>query len=290
MALAEMEYDLWNKVKAEAGPGVSKVQERRDWFHKNFGGAISSYEHRASVYRAGAWAHHLFQHVDEGKMSLSQAAEAVRVTKKEAAVYDIDPATTLGPILKKMRTKLTFDDDPASAKVEELLEDVRISRGKEEPKTDITFSKHNTSGSKEFKRQMHLLGEKFVEAQFANFYVDEYHKARLIKDFKVSLDQLIDEFRHTVTRTKNKTKNEGIEEIGENLFQWACDVFAIVVEFGKPVDMKRIQKLRIRRMRDLHPDRNPSKEAEAEYRAVNDAYNILNKYSQRNNSNTKRDD
>jgi hypothetical protein len=280
--LAVAENKIWEVVSNHHGKGFTKViGEKRDWFHRRFGGNTSDYDFRSNMLKADKWAHHLFEMVDAGELSLNQAATAVREARKISQIRQVDldlalKAAVANTLETTRRKKPGKQEEPKE----------RARKSSKAPALNVEemeLSKNKIASSKEFGRYMHQLGQKFIEAQFDEIYIDDYHKKRLAADFKVSLDQLLDEFRNTVTNTKNKTIDEGIEEIGEDSFNWACQVLGLRVEFGRPIDIKKVSKIQIRRARDLHPDRNPSKEAAAEYRAVNDAFTILKAYAQRQN-------
>jgi hypothetical protein len=270
LRLAVLEHQIWNQLKLDQKDGLdtSPVEMRRNWFHRRFspkyGGNISDYMLRNAIYNAGSWAHPLFDRVDHGFIKLSAAALVVREAKKMAKGSGIDQSTALARIIETP----TKCKQPAPISTE----------------SDITFDGSAGTNSKAFLHKAHALAAAYVEVAFASTYIDKYYKDRLIADFKDSLDLAVAELRKGIYKTKLDTKDDGIQEIGETNFVWACEVLGFTYSFGDPVDMKAVKTRKNKRSLELHPDRNQdSPGVRAEFERVQEAYIILESYSRKSN-------
>lgn len=274
LALVRLEQAIWEQLKLSQGRGATKtpeVGERRDWFFKRYGGSVSNYEHRATIYNAGPWAHNLFDKVDSGILKLSFAAIAVRRAKQIGRQYLITYDAALPQALDEL--------------IQSGIKSVKESRPKVPIETALEiFDQGNTANSKVFYRKVMTLAASFIEVSFKDRYVDEYYKQRLVDDFNDSLELLIQEFRKKINQTKRDTIDDGIKEVGAAKFAWACEVLGLAYEFGAPVDMRLAKKRKQKRALELHPDRNQNNpKAGEELDNVMEAYAVLENYSNKNN-------
>jgi hypothetical protein len=245
--LAELEAEIVAQIHKQG----EKIGDRRVFFKKRFGGRGSDYDARSMIYRAGPWALPMFDRLDRG-VKTNTVLLQLRAIKEEAEAKNIDP--------------------------EKVLERV-VSEGSIPAPRARPFVPANTGqgASKQFRLGVEALAERFMDTMFRNVSVEI--KNQLLSDFKTTLDQLLDEFRARAVRTKREARIDGLKRIGIERFKWACEVFGVQAKFGQSINIKKISRLRIRRLRDLHPDRNAGERARHEFDAVNTAFEILQTYS-----------
>lgn len=278
LELVKLEHRIWDQVKLDEGKGVTKAimaGERRDWFFTRFGGNVSSYEHRASIYNAGTWAHRLFTLIDQGSIKHSFAAMAVRRAKQLARERQIPAEDALAITLQEM----------TSGSAPEAEESLKPSEDVEIPQDLIDSFDHGaTANSKLLYRRIMALAGAYLESAFKGRHINEYFKRKLSDDFSDSLELLIQQFRKDVSTVKRDTRDDGIKEIGAARFAWACEVLGLNYRFGQVVDMRLIKSRKNRRALDLHPDRNRTNpKAHEEMENVLEAFAILATYHEKNN-------
>src|SRR3972149_977346 len=257
--LAILEEQIWQRCRAEVGPGKLN---RRDWLMAKFGGPVSEYSERGSIHMAGKWAHVLFDKIDSGFIGRNSAFRlCVQVKKIHEA------------------TKRPHDEI-----IQELLSNWKGSLrgiGIDIKKSDRPIG---AVGSRQFGIEMMSLVERFLESECGPS-VRESSRAALAEGFRTSLEQLIDEFRHSISTTKERSRSEAITRIGYSNFSWACEVLGLSLKFGQRIGDHEIDKFkklaarnRLRRSRDLHPDRNTAPAATEEFQAVQEAFRVINQY------------
>lgn len=264
---ARLEHELWNAVKllCRLGELESDVRERRVWFQTTFGGTVREYDDRSIILNSGTWAHTLFDCVDNADLRLDYAVLMVRRAKELAAPRKMKPGDALEQVYKQ------FDGTPRSIREAALKRVVEP-----EVKGNGAFS---GARSKDLRAQIMHLVEEYVRDATEGWDMDDYHKTSVQEDFRISMDQLVDELFDNMSRAKIQTRRENIARIGAEKFAWACEVLAVPGKFGREIDMQRVMKQKRARLRDLHPDRNESESAVQEFRYVNEAYGILKAYA-----------
>ena len=277
LGMAEREHSIWAAIKKQYGKGVTQaVGERRDWFRARFIGifedALSTYEARAFMYNAGAWAHTLFELIDQNQIALKLASTPVSKASKLIRDACVEPTTALGRVMNVSGMETTAKRKPARAK-------------KCKKEDTVVFDGSANGNSRKLNLHIRDLASVFLEATFKDVYIDKYHVDRLKVDFNDSVDLLLEDFGKKVTKVKSGTRDDGMNEISRTDFRWACEVFGTTYEWGGHVNMRSIKKRKNQRVLDLHPDRNQSNTAaaEAEMKSVLDAFELLENYTSKNN-------
>ena len=255
--LVTLEHKIWDQLKLEYGPGLTKgseVGERRDWFVKRYGGQSSTYDNRFTIYKAGTWAHGLFDLIERDILSLGVAKNLVGEAKRLSKRRQISPAEALKAVLEK--------DDT----VDQEKDPVPIAAP--------------TGSLRSFHRTVTLLAEQHIEEAFSDLQVNDYFKHTLLEDFRDSLDLLIRELGQKINRVKGDTKLAAKRTVGAVRFEWACEVLGLKYKWGDSVDLAVARQRKRKRSLELHPDRNPgNKSAAEELERVLQAYEVLETYT-----------
>lgn len=279
LELVKLEDRIWHEYKIEHGKGAIPSGGRREYFHAKyggeFGGKVSEYEARATVFNAGAWAHTLFDQIDRGFIKLSFATLAVREAKNLAITHQVDHDIALKQVIQNI-TGVKRAPSAGTAPTDKQPGEL--------PEASAEFEKSANANSKAFTARVKVLADAYIESAFKGVYIDEYHKKRIIADFKDSVALLVSDLKRDIYKVKQNTKDEGIHEVGETNFTWACEVLGFNYTFGHPINMRTVKTRKNKRSLELHPDRNPGNAAVAkEFQRVQDAYNLLAQYSEKNN-------
>lgn len=268
LELVTLEHKIWNQLKLDHGTGLTKrpeVGERRDWFTTRFGGQTSTYDNRFTIYKAGQWAHILFDHVERGIMSLGKAKTIVGLAKKLTLKKKIPPAEALALVLADNAQDTDDDEDGIDIEEQQSLDPVPVGT------------------LKSFHRHVSHLAAAHLEETFSGMNVAEYHRQTLIEDFNDSLDLLIREFGQKINKVKGDTRTASRRTVGAVKFNWACQVLGLKYRFDEDeVDLEVAKRRKNRRALELHPDRNPNNpKAAEELDRVIEAYEILETYCSR---------
>lgn len=276
LELARLEHQIWELMKAKHGKKVTKqVGERRDWMQKQFGGNTTTYDHRANIYNAGKWAHVLFEKIDSKELPLAHASLIAAHVKAGVKMYiGIKPKVFMEQILTEYRgtpnSITTIKWKPGSRKNQVNAESI--------PPASVV------AHSRQLKIEVNRLAEAYMARTMESVEkdLDPYLRDKILENFKLSIDQTVDEFRREIETYKRDIKRRA-QPVGKRRFDLACEVLSFNGTYGKPIDIKEVaRKMRIR-ARDLHPDVNPSPEAKKEYLAVTDAFSVLQEYARSTN-------
>lgn len=275
LALATLEDELWSKKKVADGPGLTKKGERRDWFQETFGGNVSEYEVRATMFNAGEPAHVLLERMDNNTLSPSMARKILSRGRELSKQHGVDLDICVDSVLKQF-PKVPVD----KAKLPRAPTKKRETAARAVAATSTEFSTDTgpTQLSKQFKVIITETAENYVTAMFFGRNVSESQKNRLSDDFRISIDQLIDEWRKKIVTAKRQNREDTVKQLSRERFEWACEVLGFNLKFGDAINLKTINRRKIERARNLHPDRNSSPEARDEYEDVLDAYSIFQEY------------
>lgn len=262
LELAVQEHKIWDQLKFEHGAGLTKspeIGERREWFVRQFGGRPSTYDNRFTIYKAGSWAHRLFDLVDQETLSLGAAKDLVSEAKIIAKRKQISPADAL---------LVALEAGDSSSPLPQ-------------PGVHQALPPMSTGSLRDFHRAVTTLAEAHLGESLADISVDHYHKQTLIDDFRDSLDILIREFGRKISQVKGDTRLASKRNVGAVRFNWACEVLGLRYEWGvNKVDMRMVKARKNKRVLDLHPDRNPDNPAaRKELERVLEAYDILEQYT-----------
>lgn len=279
LKLAEMEEKLWNFVRELEGTNSTHLHSRRIWFYQNFGGKTSEYEIRGTLLKGEEAAHVLFERMDTGTMSHSMAKKILGKARQLGKQYGVDLDITVKSVLKQYKgSKSSVDraklDKVPSARKETAVRAIRDADTNFDPKEDPTKL------SKQFKHTVMAATENYIKAMFANRNMSEALKSRMADDFRISMDQLIDTWRRDLVISKQQNREDSLNQISRAKFKWACEVLGLSYKFSDPIDIKKVNKKKLIRARNLHPDRNPTPEAEEEYLAVISAFDTLKQYDE----------
>ncbi len=266
LELVILEHKIWDQLKLDHGTGLTKrpeVGERRDWFVKRFGGQSSTYDNRFTIYKAGSWAHPLFDLVEKGVMSLGTAKNIVGQAKRITKRKQISPADALKAALENN------GDYEGDDELDQTSNPLPAASG----------------SLRSFHRTVTLLAEQHLEESFSEIHADDYFKRTLLDDFRDSLDLLIREFGQKINRVKAEAKLSSRRAAGAAQFELACEALGLKYKWGDQVDMRIAKQRKNKRSLELHPDRNPDNpQAARELERVLNAYEILEIYSGRHRS------
>lgn len=262
--LAELERDLWASMLVEKS--VAELGERRDWFKATYGGKPSSYSIRSAVLSLGTpCCDQIFDLVDAEKISLHKAGRISRLARQVARANGVTIIQALDHVLQK-----TKDGTKALNRMEQApaVVGVEIPAG-----LDLRGFKHTVK----------KLGRKFINESLRGLKVDDVDKDRIVGEFEISLDMVMDQLSQSIRIAKRDVKDQALTVVGKRAFEDACSVLGIYdEEYGKPIDLRRVYRNHKRRSFQLHPDRNGNKQArtKAEFEAVQDARKTLDYYAQ----------
>jgi len=265
--LAEAEHVLWQTYKSTRMDRIEGIKPRV-WLKQTINlDHETSYEERSALYYHRAWSMPLFALIDAKKITQSAATRLVKKTRAYAKLHSISPAEALAQSLQNY--------DGTTKTLSPISQDIPLVERLSAISNPVQLSIH-------FRQQVKLLGTVFVEQLLADVPDSSHQRKDLLEGFDISLSQLIDEL--SVSIHKVKTDARRIKEqnpVTRKVFSWACEVLGLDFKYGQPepIDMKRVSRAKLRRARDLHPDRNPALEAVDEYQAVIEAYNVLQAYS-----------
>lgn len=280
--LVKLEHRLWYTFSTERGKGTTTTCGRREWFHakfsEEFGGHIFEYEARAAIFNSGPWAYKIFEHIDRGYMKLSLATLVVRQAKLLIRNQHMNHEAALSQAVRSA----TGINKPFAQSAEHAEVTSHVL-----PEVSVDFDKSANANSKAFTTRISALASSYIESTFKGVYIDDYHKRRITNDFKDSVGLLVEDLKRTISRVKSATKDDGIEEVGETNFVWACEVLGLSCPFGEPINMRAVKARKNKRSLELHPDRNDNNAAaQKEFQRVQDAYGLLAQYSEKNNRRT----
>ena len=265
--LAEAEHNLW-RVYNIVNPGRLEGDVIRTWLKRTINLDVEhAYEVRHSLYMHRAWAMPLFEQVDLNKVSLSTAIRLMQKVTRYAKLHERERGEVLLQFLQN------YNGTPASlSPVAPTVTSVE--------KLDAVSN--NVQMSVQFQQQVKMLGAVYIEHLLAEVPDGSHHRRELLEGFDLSLGQLVEELRDSVNRIKQVARRiKADNRVTRKAFTWACEVLGISFKYEHPeeLDMKRVSRAKLRRARDLHPDRNPAPEAVDEYQAVLEAYKVLEAYS-----------
>ena len=272
LELAELESQMWTLKRKGDGPGGTKVEkgERRDWFQTIFGGGTAQYDFRGLIYNAGEWAWSVFELADSGKCGLHTASRVITLARQYSRRNQITPQDALTFLLTEFNGSVTSLEKIAQAPPPIIA----TTQNKEE-----TGSLQNV-----FKHRVLNAGREYLRKSLGPA-VSDIVRSRLEEDFSASLQVLIDDVRSSVSKVQRQTRQEVIHKVNRADLAWACEVLGLgTIRYGQDIDLKKCRRLRMHRLRDLHPDNNPSdtegqKTAKAaEYQNVNNAFEVVEAY------------
>lgn len=263
---AKLEHDIWGLAKYLVkqdpdGGGHS----RRTWLRDTFGTPPGISDHRVGVYVAGAWAHSLFDLMDEERISTRNAAILLRKTKKLAKKHSRTP----GGVFKELLAQY----DGTLYSIENAVLEGEVQTGA----VDLNGSARGLT--LKFKSNVRHLAHEYVKNVTRKVDLDVEQQKKLMAQFSADIDQVLQDLVRNVNTRKQQAKEEGLDKIGSSTFYWACEVLGISGTFGKDIDLQLVGKQTRIRARDLHPDRNNNPSARVEYENVTRASEILHQYS-----------
>jgi hypothetical protein len=272
--MAQLEHDIWDLERIIQGRGITKGKdgEMRDWFTTRYGGGSATYERRSTVFRAGPWAHKLFEQIDKKRMSLTAAIICVRRTKTLAKQTGLSAESVVQAILDQHDGTLmslenaTVDSHP------------NVRAPTNEPSDKLS--------SRSFKSKLMKFASDFADDTTSGYSIEPVYRQRLIAEFEVSLGRVVTDFLKDVTNHKGLAKRVGLEKIGSSRFNYSCEVLGLNAKFGDALDIRRVNKAFRRRAAPLrrvvdvgHNDNNEAvSAARKELEAVNQAYELLRTY------------
>jgi len=258
--LARLEKEIWAIVKVNRDVAL----RRRIWFAEVFGGNTVYYENRWHIFRK-KWARPLFDEVDSKRMTWKSAITAYRRSNFLARRHGMKP----GKVLKRVMEQY----DGTTKSVENAVVDGEVVLDVSDGRESLNLL------AKELRAKVKHAAEVYVAAALDKMGVEDDQHQKIIEDFVISMDQVVNELLMTIRVCRKNAKEEGLAKIGLRSFDWACEVLGIQASFGEEVDLKLVGKVVRRRARDLHPDRNKTPQAKQEYDNVNRAHEILLAYS-----------
>jgi hypothetical protein len=285
LARVEMEDEMWERHKALTSGTLREgyKQQRRDWFVSIFGHATSGYENRATIYNAGPWAYRLFDMLDKGLIKLSTASRMIAEVKAVAVKKNVTNEEALAGLFS------SYNGTPRSlglvrGRPVSLREPILSAEASAEVDVDaVSFDTYdsNLSVSRTYKRNVLALTSKYL----THVVPDKNTRDLIRQGFELSLGQLIEEMRNNVNKVRISDRRAEREEVvSVDQFTWACEVLGLPFAYGDVFDIVRVNRAKMRRARDLHPDRNPTPEAKTEYQAVLEAFETMQKYSKKRES------
>ncbi len=285
---AELENQIWEARFDREGPGLSRISERREWFRNKFGGNCNIYEKRSALFRSREWTQPIWDKINGG-MPLTTAYPLYKRAKELSKVSGDSEQKSLEIILKNPRAGLPPIPPPSGVQVitappviapkEEPIPVIHHKKEKINPKEEPSETPQ-ISNSKEYFRRMKDLTDSFVKSSLVD--IEPYLADQLSQEFTGWVREAYDDLRRKVSKHRqeaSRTDNPR-KRVSRAVFKRACEVLAFQAVFGKSLDLRAAKRRMITRARDLHPDRRDgSTETVAEYRAVVEAYQVLEQYT-----------
>lgn len=267
---AILEAQIWNTLYEIEGTGFTKKCGRReDWFKSALGGSGHEYAIRNVIFNSGSSvAELLWDRIDNKKMPMRTAQRLLVNARKIVKKDGIDFKDAIISVLK------SYDESDGYF--------IRSSKGglhKVSAPYSKKAEKKKADNSAEFKRQIRILTEEFIEFRLGD--VDEYQKKKLTQTFTDWISTGVDELLVDIQKLRSEAKREKITKIGARRFSQACEILGIRAVFGKPIDVIAIKKATHTRVTrgKLHPDINGGDEAKTkEFHAVIEARETLDEY------------
>jgi hypothetical protein len=250
--LAQLERQIW------AGH-ETKNYEQRKWFADNFGGVQNEYEMRASLFSYGETGSPLWERMERG-LSLYTAIKLMREAKKRAISQQI--------FLSKEVVQGVIADYDSKVLPKKLPKRLPIDS--------------STASARQLKSEVQNIVDKYISS-FSN--IDQYEAKQYYNELIELIDDAVSTINKKIWRRDNVSKINNLHiKIGRTNFIHALDVLGLKTTqfiFGKQIDLKKVKKAKVERLRYLHPDsNNGSRETETEFNNVNNAYSILEQYSE----------
>lgn len=261
--LADLEHRLWViHSLSVAGPKGMK----RDWLFDQLGGTKYDYEIRATLLAAGKSVDKLWDRINEG-MPGGTAARLLRKAKKVSATEKIPLENAVSKVIDE------YDSLSKSVSV-----DGRVLKRAAQYENQIS-NNELPNDIRQVKKYISIVVNNYISKQ----NLDSFGLNDAGKELVTWIDEGLEIFNKKINRLRSDDKDSKLLKIGKTRFNQAIEIIGLKPAdcfFGKPVNLKLVKKLYFSRARLLHPDiTGGSKEKDAEYMAVTEAFNVLQQYA-----------
>jgi hypothetical protein len=279
---AEEERDLYLLANPNGRDGKGG---KREWLAAYVGGATQHFEQRAMLLTAGPWVNPLWEMFDKdtSRSTIIQlfrnarntmvrkqipGEEALKITLDEYNNRGHEARTSSGKTYRRMSPLEKQRSSPPSP-----MKDMSIEM-------DMDASQNRRS--KQFFSQMTALSDEFVRTSLVRVSGIDELTIKIAKDeFTSFIQEACNDFRRRVYVMRSASKKDHVRaaRITREKLREAAEVLGISIVWDQDIDLRKAKKIMFRRCAQLHPDHsNTSDEQKAEYRAVVEAYNIIERY------------